>query len=261
MIRKAITHPEEFHGIRDQWRARFRYSALKQEDEGSIKGDSPRVHLRRQSASASQELLLGDPMLSSQTMSTTGKTTRALSLQEIARLSLEFCILWFLANYFVAACLEYTTVASSTILTSTSSVFTLLFGSLFGVEKFTVRKLLGVLASLAGIILISSMDFTGNHDEHRGDFPHKSRKELVLGDMLAFLSAVLYGLYAVFMKKRIGDESRVNMPIFFGLVGLINVILLWPGFLILHFTGAETFELPPGGKVLTIILVRGIWFI
>lgn len=75
---------------------------------------------------------------------------------------------------------------------------------------------------------------------------------------MALLSAVLYGLYAVFMKKRIGDESRVHMPLFFGLVGLFNVLLLWPGFIVLHFTGIETFELPPSGRVSMIIAVNSV---
>lgn len=38
-----------------------------------------------------------------------------LSVPETAVLSLEFCMLWFVANYLVAGCLEYTSVASSTI--------------------------------------------------------------------------------------------------------------------------------------------------
>ncbi|KAI6913141.1 hypothetical protein KC318_g1541 [Hortaea werneckii] len=130
---------------------------------------------------------------------------------------------------------------------------------MFGVEKFTLRKLLGVLASLAGIVLISSMDLSGTNtdDEHRGDFPDKSAREIAIGDALAFLSAIMYGLYAVFMKKRIDDESRVNMPLFFGLVGLLNV-LLWPGFFILHFAGIETFEMPPSAWVTTIILCNSL---
>ena len=138
-----------------------------------------------------------------------------LTLAETGMLALEFCMLWFLANYFVAACLQYTTVASSTILTSTSSVFTLVFGAMFKVEKFTVRKMLGVAASLTGIILISTIDLSGRNsdDEHRGDFPEKSTREMAIGDCLAFLSAVMYGLYAVFMKKRISDETRVDMPV------------------------------------------------
>lgn len=183
-----------------------------------------------------------------------------LTIPEIAKLSMEFCFLWFLANYSVAACLGYTTVASSTILTSTSSVFTLLFGSIVGVEKFALRKLLAVLASLFGIVLISTIDFSGKSadDEHRGAFPEKTPREIVIGDVLAIFGAVLYGIYAVFLKVRIGDESRIDMPIFFGLVGAINVLLLWPGLLILHFTGVERFELPPSAWVTTIILCNSL---
>lgn len=270
LIRRAYRNP----GDLEQWwhssrqSLRQRYAPIKQEDEveGSAHTDSPQSRQRRQSASASQEMLLGEPMEGSQVLSFRSAAVPSaghhapLTLQEIAKLSFEFCFIWFIANYFVAACLEYTTVASSTILTSTSGVFTLIFGTMFGVEKFTVRKLLGVLASLAGIILISTVDLSGNNtdDEHRGDFPEKSSRDIAIGDALAFLSAVMYGLYAVFMKKRIDDESRVNMPIFFGLVGLINVLLLWPGFIVLHYTGIEPFEMPPTPWVTAVILSNSL---
>lgn len=178
-----------------------------------------------------------------------------LTLRETAFLSLEFCLLWFIANYFVAACLTYTSVASSTILTSTSSIWTLIFGALARVEKFSFKKLIGVLASLAGIILISSVDLSGDNDDNRGTFPHKSQRQIAIGDSMAFFSALMYGVYTVVMKKRIGNEDRVNMPLFFGMVGLFNVIFLWPGFLFLHFTGVETFEMPPTSKIWAIIMV------
>ncbi|KAF4627000.1 hypothetical protein G7Y89_g11158 [Cudoniella acicularis] len=208
--------------------------------------------------SASHERLLVDnnegPALSIQDDS---QPQGLLSVPETAKLSLEFCLLWFAANYLVAACLEYTSVASSTILTSTSSIFTLVFGALVRVEDFSYKKLIGVLASLTGIILISSVDLSGkDNDENRGNFPHKSQGEIAIGDAMAFGSAILYGIYAIVMKKRIGNEDRVNMPLFFGLVGLFNVIFLWPGFLILHFTGVEKFGFPPTGKIWTIVLLN-----
>ncbi|GAB1743725.1 hypothetical protein NU219Hw_g647t1 [Hortaea werneckii] len=271
LARRAYHDPE---GFKQWWRdsrqsLRQRYSPIRQEEEdvdGSAYSDSASSRRRRHSSSESQNLLLGDSMISSQGLSVKGapvvhsRHRASLTLPETAWLSLEFCFIWFIANYFIAACLEYTTVASSTILTSTAGVFTLIFGTMFGVEKFTLRKLLGVLASLAGIVLISSMDLSGSNtdDEHRGDFPEKSAREIAIGDALAFLSAIMYGLYAVFMKKRIDDESRVNMPLFFGLVGLLNVLLLWPGFFILHFAGIETFEMPPSAWVTTIILCNSL---
>jgi len=162
-----------------------------------------------------------------------------LSLAETARLSLEFCMLWFLANYFASACLEYTSVGSATILTSTSSIWTLILCAVTGVETFSVRKLIGVTASLAGVILISTVDLSGANDGNRGSFPHKTTGEIAVGDAMAFFSAIMYGVYVTVMKRRVGNEDRVSMPLFFGLVGLFNVVFLWPGFFILHFTGIE----------------------
>lgn len=166
-----------------------------------------------------------------------------LSLRETAWLSLEFCGLWFAANYFASACLEYTSVGSVTILTSTSSIWTLIFCAITKVEGFTMRKLIGVLASLAGVVLISTVDLSGASDDTRGNFPHKSTAQIAIGDSMAFFSAIIYGVYVTVMKRRVGNEDRVDMPLFFGLVGLFNILLFWPGFIILHFTGIETVSL------------------
>lgn len=128
-------------------------------------------------------------------------------------------------------------------------------------EKFTARKLISVIASLIGIILISRVDLStpeesAASDGSEGSFPHKSTGEIALGDAMAAFSAIMYGLYTIVMKKQVGDESLVNMPLFFGLVGFFNVVLLWPGFFILHWTGIEVFSLPETHRVWFIILVR-----
>ncbi|KAL4935609.1 hypothetical protein BDV06DRAFT_125195 [Aspergillus oleicola] len=214
-----------------------------------------------------------------------------LGLRATARLSFHFCLLWFAvsdlvthdpealfeysltgysnaqANYFSMACLQFTTVGSTTILTSTSGVWTLIFGVLFRIEKFTVRKLAGVIASLLGIILISRVDLSstdapnpGSGDGNGGGskFPPKSPAEIALGDSMAAFSAIMYGVYTIVLKRQVGDESRVNMQLFFGLVGFFNMFLLWPGFVLLHLTGAEKFALPDSGRVWTIILVNSL---
>jgi len=124
---------------------------------------------------------------------------------------------------------------------------------------------MSVIASLIGIILISRADLSkpeegAASDGSGGSFPHKSTGEIALGDAMAAFSAIMYGLYTIVMKKQVGDESLVNMPLFFGLVGFFNVVLLWPGFFILHWTGIETFTLPDTQRVWTIILVRVFTF-
>ncbi|SPO00669.1 related to integral membrane protein [Cephalotrichum gorgonifer] len=181
-----------------------------------------------------------------------------LTFLETTKLSLEFSMLWFMANYTASACLEYTSVASVTILTSTSSVWTLILCSLLRVEAFTTRKLIGVLASLTGVILISTVDLTGKSDENRGNFPHKTFGQIALGDAMALVSAIIYGVYVTVMKRKVGDENKVNMPLFFGLVGMFILVLLWPMFFILHFTGMEPFAMPPTARIWLIILANSI---
>lgn len=254
--RENIKHQTLAVQIRNLLQRRVgRYKLIR--DHESSSGSSIFSKSSHDRASGTTSLLLGDELGESQEIGAVlGSEDEGLTLGQTVKLGLEFCLLWFLANYFAAACLEYTTVASSTILASTSSIWTLLCGSIMRVERFTLRKFIGVCASLAGVVLISSVDVSGETDENRGTFPHKTPRELAIGDAMAFISAVLYGFYAVFMKKRIGDESKVNMPLFFGLVGTLNVFLLWPGMIILHLTGIETFQLPPTNKILTIVLVN-----
>ncbi|PNY26004.1 vacuolar membrane protein [Tolypocladium capitatum] len=188
----------------------------------------------------------------------TRSSDERLSFRETAMLSLEFCMLWFVANYFASACLEYTSVASVTILTSTSSAWTFIFCTLARVESFSVRKLVGVAASLVGIVLISTVDLSGKSDENRGSFPHKTPRQIAIGDAMAFFSAVMYGVYITVMKRRVGNEERVDMRLFFGLVGVFNMLLLWPLFFILHWTNVERFEMPPTGTVWIIIAANSL---
>lgn len=49
-----------------------------------------------------------------------GKDLPPLTVRQTAELAFAFCLLWFIANWSVNASLGYTTVASATILTSTS---------------------------------------------------------------------------------------------------------------------------------------------
>lgn len=178
-----------------------------------------------------------------------------LTTRETLRLALEFCLLWFFANVTLSIGLEYTSVGSSTVLTATSSMWTLLFGAIFKVERFTLVKLFGVMISLAGIVLISMIDLSGDTDKNRGSFPHKAQAQIAVGDVLSLLSAILYATYTIFIKKRVGDENKIDMLLFFGFVGLINTLILWPGIIFLHLVGLEPFELPPNSYITSVIVV------
>ena len=184
-----------------------------------------------------------------------------------ARLALYFCILWFCANYFALSCLQYTTVASTTILTSTASMWTLLIGAITRTEKFTWRKMIGVLASLVGVFLISQVDIASpkaspspKRDQLGESFPEKSPAERAFGDAMAAFSAFIYGVYTITLKRTTNSAAKegksLNMPLFFGLVGLINTVLLLPVFPILSVLNIESFQLPPTRRIWTILLVN-----
>ncbi|KAF9415847.1 hypothetical protein BGZ94_010381 [Podila epigama] len=174
--------------------------------------------------------------------------------REIAELSFAFCILWFAANWATNASLAYTTVASSTILASLSGFFTLAIGAYMKTESFSTMKLISVVMSLIGVALVSESDRGGNSSVEEPSAPSAP----LWGDFLAILSALFYGCYTVMLKVRIQNESRVNMSKFFGFVGLFNIVLLWPVFGVLHWTGIEPFELPKDTRIIWMIGVNAI---
>ena len=97
------------------------------------------------------------------------------------KISLEFMILWFSANYFYNSGLASTSVSSSTVLCNTSSIFVYLAG-LFLLEgvKFDLVKAIMVLASFAGIVIITL-----------ADSKEDSQNDSIKGDILSLLSAIL----------------------------------------------------------------------
>lgn len=78
----------------------------------------------------------------------------------------------------------------------------------------------------------------------------------ILGDSLALLSAVFYALYVILLKVRIRNESRIDMQLFFGFVGLFNTLSCWPIGIVLHLIGAEPFELPTSRRAIAAILIN-----
>lgn len=181
-----------------------------------------------------------------------------LTLYETIKLSAEFCILWFTANLVTNASLAFTSVASQTILSTTSSFFTLFIGAICHVESLSKSKILGSFISFIGIVIVTKSDSRHRYKTGIADVSgdENDAVRLLLGNLLALAGAVLYGVYSTLLKREVGDESRVNMKIFFGFVGLFNLLFLWPSLIVLDFFGWEPFELPKDPKVIIIILVN-----
>lgn len=174
------------------------------------------------------------------------------SLRKVMLIALGFCPLWFGANYLYNLSLSHTSVASATILSSTSSLFTFCLAFLLKVEKATLVKLVGILLTLGGVVLVSLVD-TGNASSSSTSSSGSS----ILGDAMALAGAIAYAGYAIYLRVRIEDERCMHMPMFFGFVGLFNICLLWPLGFILNYTHVEPFQWPKG-MTLLFLFVNGI---
>jgi solute carrier family 35 protein F5 len=127
-----------------------------------------------------------------------------LTVRRIFLISAMFCPLWFAANYTFNASLVLTSVSSNTIISATSSLWTLLFGAILCVEEFAWGKLVGSFLCVAGVSVVSVTD------------ENRSGVSTLKGDLLAIVAAVFYGVYITFLRKQIKNEKQVPMPMFFG---------------------------------------------
>lgn len=198
------------------------------------------------------------PLLTNLEAGTHANQKKRLTLYETIKLSAEFCILWFTANLVTNASLAFTSVASQTILSTTSSFFTLFIGAICHVESLSKSKVLGSFISFVGIIMVTKSDSHQRYQRHIADVSGDDNDavRVLIGNLLALAGAVLYGVYSTLLKREVRDETRVNMKIFFGFVGLFNLLFLWPSLIVLDFFGWEPFSLPKDPKVVVIIFVN-----
>ncbi|KAK6236142.1 hypothetical protein SCA6_011479 [Theobroma cacao] len=214
------------------------------------------------------------------------KRVRMLSAKEIAAFG--FCMgpIWFATEYLTNAALARTSVASTTLLSSTSGLFTLLIGASLGQDSISTVKVVSVVISIAGVAM-TTLGNTWAADEPKSGInkycfppPHltvtcyhnlawtisyakfpplfRSGNQALLGDLFAILSAMCYGLFTVLLKKFSGEEGeRVDMQKFFGYIGLFVLVALWWLAWPLTAIGVEPkFTLPQSAKVQEIILVN-----
>ncbi|KAI9224313.1 hypothetical protein BC828DRAFT_402351 [Blastocladiella britannica] len=175
-----------------------------------------------------------------------------LTARETAKLALQFCILWFLANYLTNASLGLTSVASTTILSSMSGPFTLAIAARTGADTPSLTKALAVALSIGGVVAVSLADSGAS-----GPSALTTGWIASAGDVLALSGALFYALYITFLKLSVQHESRINMPLFFGILGVCNAVLLAPVLVLLHWTGIETFVWP-SSQVFMIMTVNAV---
>ncbi|EEY61499.1 Drug/Metabolite Transporter (DMT) Superfamily [Phytophthora infestans T30-4] len=165
------------------------------------------------------------------------------SYSQIFRISAIISPLWFLANFTYNESLNLTSVSSSTIVSSTSTVFTFLLSVVALKEPFVWMKLAGVILCMAGNI---STIF--NDEGADGGTDH------VFGDLVALFAAFMYGVYTTTIRRLIPDEESVSISLFFGFIGAINMVCLLPIVLAFHYSGIESLS----GLSLEILVLIGL---
>uniref|UniRef100_H0VBU5 Solute carrier family 35 member F5 n=1 Tax=Cavia porcellus TaxID=10141 RepID=H0VBU5_CAVPO len=163
-------------------------------------------------------------------------------------LGLQMRIITLIAKLVSFYSLSDTQVAIVNILSSTSGLFTLILAAVFpsnSGDRFTLSKLLAVILSIGGVVLVN---LSGSE---------KSAGKDMIGSIWSLAGAMLYAVYIVMIKRKVDREDKLDIPMFFGFVGLFNLLLLWPGFFLLHYTGFEDFEFP-NKVVLMCIIINGL---
>lgn len=149
------------------------------------------------------------------------------SHQDHMKMAMKVAPIWFISNYFYNLSLAYTTITSSTVLSSTGTVFTFIFSLTFGDEKFTAWKMLGVSMAFLGSIITSYNDASQSQSDESGVYEHQ-----LWGDAAGLISAVGYGGYTVLIRILCPtDENRMSMQLFLGYIGLMNMLFLSPIFI------------------------------
>jgi drug/metabolite transporter (DMT)-like permease len=115
------------------------------------------------------------------------------------------------ALHFVAyvASLNYTTIAHSLAIVYTAPIFVALFSAWFLHEPIRPRQWLGVLVAVLGVALLAGFEPNWN-------------ARMAVGDLLALLSAVMFGLYSV-----AGRKQRSSYSLFTYAVAVYGLAALW----------------------------------
>lgn len=166
----------------------------------------------------------------------------ALNVKQVFEIACFLAPLFFVSQVAFNLGLAWTSVSSSSTISTMSCLFTLAMGAAIGVERFSWAKLVASILTILGVATISGQD------------NNSQGKESALGDVISVVSAFLYGMYATYLKKRVPSEEMASMAMILGFLGIVTAITCWPILIVLHWLKWEEFDLPSTRVVGLLIL-------
>ncbi len=143
---------------------------------------------------------------------------------------------------FYIAALQFTTTAHALALTYTSPVFVTLLSAIFLHETVAIRKIGSIFISVIGIAILTGFEphYTACSSSHC----------MILGDGLALLSALCYGIYSI-----AGRSERDRHPLFRYTTNVYGIAALWLLPPTLLFAFQHTYPLPAIGSLVVLGLL------
>ncbi len=115
-----------------------------------------------------------------------------------------------LNQFFFSLGLRYTNVTHSSIIVGMGPINTLILAILFRIEQATIRKALGMLVALTGVIILATGSGVSRHSP------------TLLGDVLTLIGSLGFAMYVVLGKRVAGKYNPLTMTtwnfIFGGLI-------------------------------------------
>lgn len=175
-----------------------------------------------------------------------------LSNNEIMKVGLYAAVLYFLNCFLGSAALKYTSASNQTILATSSSVFSLIIGVFFNIEKFTIGKLLSVGCSLLGISLIT---LSSTSDDLFSIFLVPNER---LGDILAIIGALSYSCFLILFKIKLGKQTNSdNDSLVYGYLGFFTIVFGYLILIISNYFNWESLSLPDNNSILFMFILSG----
>lgn len=185
---------------------------------------------------------------------------KPLRTHNIVLMGAVIAFIYFICGACATTALKYTSGLNETVLSTTSSLFSLLLGVLFRVEKFSWSKLVAIVCSICGICLVTFMDRTTFGTAFEAFNLESTSLEVVLGNFLCILAAMAYSGFLVLMKWMLGrqQKSKDCDKIMYTTLGLSTIAFVPPLLFLADIFGVEQFGFPHDPKIFAAVLFCGL---